>query len=144
MPTEKQEDGAWMHPARLPLGWGWRGYCTAPGHEHAIPSDEQLRDGCNVGYAGNCPYRPNERFCDSIRFGVTKECERRIQLCYVCEKDHRPIEHGALEYDPVLRRWVKVHHNSVFQKMADCYIGEYLLRRQLRADLEISNTAQEQ
>ncbi len=31
-----------LHPARLPLGGGWCGQCTAPGHEGEIPSQAVL------------------------------------------------------------------------------------------------------
>ena len=54
MPTHKYEDGTWLHPFRLPLGGGWKGYCTAPGREGEVPSPEQLHHACNLGYARSC------------------------------------------------------------------------------------------
>jgi hypothetical protein len=70
MPVEKLEDGNWLHASRLPLGCGWTGHCTAPGHENAAPSPEELRDFCNLGYAENCGRLPRERAWDSVRFGA--------------------------------------------------------------------------
>ena len=54
MPVEKLENGAWPHPARLPLGGGWSGRCTAPGHEGEIPTQSALEEFCNLGYAARC------------------------------------------------------------------------------------------
>ena len=46
MPVQKL-DGAWLHPSRLPLGAGWDGHCSAPGHEGTRPSDQELHEFCN-------------------------------------------------------------------------------------------------
>lgn len=129
MPREKHDSSLWIHPARLPLGSGWKGECTAPGHEGQIPADEQLRDGCNLGYAAHCPWCPPDRDWDSTRFGVSKESEQRIILCYVCEKEHLPIEHGTLEYNAALGCWNSSHADARVQRMAECYIEAYLLRK---------------
>src|SRR4029077_1726709 len=53
MPVAKLENGNWPHPTRLPLGCGWSGHCTAPGHEDAIPSQDVMQTFCNLGYAGS-------------------------------------------------------------------------------------------
>jgi hypothetical protein len=135
MPTEKYESGPWIHPARLPLGAGWKGYCTAAGHENAIPAQEQIHESCNLGYPVSCPWRPVELVWDSVRFAVTKECEQRIVLCYVCEKGHLPISHGLLEYDTRLGGWTSTHAHSGIQKMADCYLKSYLLRKGAAASI---------
>ena len=139
MPTEKHDSALWIHPGRLPLGAGWKGHCTAPEHSGEVPSDEQLRDGCNLGYARNCAWCPPDRPWDSTRFGVSKECEQRITLCYVCEKEHHPVEHGTLEYDPVLGRWNSKHPDQRVQRMAESYMESYLLRKNVRPDL-VSNS----
>jgi len=51
---EEQFVSDWPFPQRLPLGAGWMGTCTAPGHEGRRPSDEELKSGCNLGYAKAC------------------------------------------------------------------------------------------
>jgi len=71
-----------------------------------------------------------DRAWDSVRFGVSKECDQRIVLCYACEKEHRPVDHGLLEYDARSGRWNSVHSNAVIQKMAECYVESYLFRKQ--------------
>lgn len=60
---------------------------------------------------------------------MSKESERRIALCYVCEKEHHPVEHGTLEYDPVLGRWNSAHPDQRLQRMAESYMETYLLRK---------------
>lgn len=126
MPTRKFEDGTWPHPARLPLGGGWHGVCTAsPAHE-IVPTDDQVRESCNLGYAARCPHLPAERTCDAVRFAVARDGEDRILLSYVCETGHRPAEHGMLEYEVILSAWIRPHADARIQKMADCYLQSYL------------------
>src|SRR4029077_20703342 len=71
MPVEKMENGSWPHPSRLPLGCGWKGYCTAPGHEPPIPAQDVLEAFCNLGYASSCGWAPTQRAWDSVRFAVS-------------------------------------------------------------------------
>lgn len=129
MPTQKYEDGSWIHPSRLPLGGGWKGHCTAPGHEGEIPAEEQLRDACNLGYAAGCPRCPQERRRDSVRFAVAQQGDLRLLLRFVCERNHLPGEHGILEFDAGLRRWASSHPDMRIQRMAECFIESYLLRK---------------
>jgi hypothetical protein len=135
MPTEKHDSAVWIHPNRLPLGAGWKGHCTAPEHYGEVPSDEQLRDSCNLGYARTCAWCPPDRNWDSTRFGVSKESEQRIMLCFVCEKEHRPVEHGTLEYDSVLGQWNSTHPDRRVQRMAESFMESYLLRKNATGDL---------
>lgn len=136
LPIEKLADAAWLHAARLPLGCGWSGHCTAPGHEGASPSPEELRQFCNLGYAQGCVRLPRERAWDSVRFaartignGAENETSGRIQIRYVCEREHRPAEHGMLEFDPAEARWEHTHHDRRVQRMAECFLESYVERR---------------
>jgi hypothetical protein len=136
MPIEKFEEGAWPHPARLPLGGGWRGMCAAPGHEGEQPSDHELREFCNLGYAHGCRRLPAERPWDSVRFGIIKPpaeeydvAAGRVFVRYICDRDHRPAESGTLEFDPAQSRWTRTHPNDHIQRMAQCFLAEYLNRR---------------
>jgi hypothetical protein len=129
MPSSKLEDGGWLHPSRLPLGAGWSGQCFAPGYEGAEPTSGELREGCNLGYAVQCPRLPKERVCDAVRFSVARDSGAQVVLHFACELAHRPAGHGILEYDAVLGRWISVHPDACFQKMADCYLQSYRLRR---------------
>ena len=118
MPTSRSEERLWAHPERLPLGGGWTGCCTAPGHEGAVPSSDELKDGCNLGYARRCPRLPRERAWDAVRFALGRERAGRLQLTYVCEFQYRPGEQGTLEYDGALGRWIHGDPDSRIQKMA--------------------------
>jgi len=129
MPTSKLEDGGWLHPLRLPLGGGWTGHCSAPGHEGAEPANQELRELCNLGYAASCPRLPKERAYDAVRFSIARDCSGHLELWFVCESGYRPAGHGKLEYDLDLSQWVSSHSDLRIQKMAECYLQAYLLRR---------------
>jgi len=128
MPVQKL-NGAWLHPSRLPLGGGWEGHCSAPGHEGAQPSPEDLQDFCNLGYASRCPRLPTQRECDAVRFSVARDHGARLLVWFVCEADHRPTTHGTVEYDVDRSQWISSHGDARIQKMLDCYVQSYLLRR---------------
>ncbi len=129
MPTSKLEDGGWLHPSRLPLGGGWTGHCSAPGHEGAEPTNQELRELCNLGYAASCPRLPKDRAYDAVRFSIARDCSGHLELWFVCESGYRPASHGKLEYDLDLSQWVSSHSDLRIQKMAECYLQAYLLRR---------------
>src|SRR5215467_9610193 len=103
MPVEKIENGNWPHPGRLPLGCGWSGHCTAPGHEEKTPTQDVLEAFCNLGYATGCQWAPEQRTCDSVRFAVLAPPGSKskkdvsdlpaslLHLTYVSERDHLPV-----------------------------------------------------
>lgn len=130
MPTAKFEAIAWPHRARLPLGDGWQGHCTAPGHEGFAPGPDELANFCNLGYARACPHLPAERAWDAVRFSIARDKDERLTVLYVCERDYRPAHHGRLEYDCGLSRWSSSHPDSRIQRMAECYLECYLARRE--------------
>ena len=153
MPIEKMETGTWPHAARLPLGSGWSGNCTAPGHEGEVPERRALEEFCNLGYAHKCTCLPQERAWDAVRFAVAAHEDRRacgdgsevrlaqsriIHLRYVCERDHRPVEHGRLKFDAGAAGWLERHPDMRVQKMAECFLESWLNRRtpQVASNLE--------
>src|SRR5277367_2332052 len=134
MPVEKFENGSWPHPARLPLGGGWSGHCTAPGHEGEVPAQHVLEAFCNLGYAGSCSWAPPERAWDAIRFAVSAPsapvvneagesagAASVLHLRYVCERNHLPVAHGDLEFDLARSLWLRRHDDERLQKMAECF-----------------------
>jgi hypothetical protein len=134
MPIEKLENGAWIHPSRLPLGCGWSGHCTAPGHAGETPSQEELQQFCNLGYAAGCTRLPVERAWDTVRFGArtivaASGANPRIRLRYICERAHRPADHGVLEFDPTRDSWITQHPDPRLQRMAECFLMSYLKGR---------------
>jgi hypothetical protein len=128
-PEQKLEDGRWLHPGRLPLGNGWSGRCHAPGHEEQLPGEAELHEFCNLGYATRCPRLPRERSYDAVRFSVARDCGERVVLLFVFESGHRPAGHGNLEYDGSGGDWIFAHPDPRIQRMAQCYLESYLLRR---------------
>lgn len=127
-PTERADDIALPHPARLPLGAAWRGKCEAPGHEAHSPNNYEL-EACNLGYAHACSRLPKDHPCDAIRFGVTRESAASISLQYVMEAAHQPAGNGLLEYDRTLRNWNVAHPEPRVQKLAECFLRSYLERQ---------------
>ncbi len=128
VPTSKL-DGGWLHPSRLPLGAGWSGQCAAPGHVGAEPSADELREFCNLGYASRCTRLPRQRCCDAVRFSVVRDCDPHLTVTYVTESAHRPASYGTLEFDLTLNQWTSGHEDPNMQKLVDCYLQSYLLRR---------------
>ena len=132
MPVRKL-DGGWLHPSRLPLGGGWDGLCCAPGHEGVQPSDEELHEFCNMGYAAKCSRLPHQRDCDAVRFSVARDQGSRLSVRFVCEISHRPAIHGTVEYDIEHETWSSSHPDPTvhpnMQKMLECYVQSYLQRR---------------
>jgi hypothetical protein len=129
VPTEKWDGGGWMHPGRLPLGGGWSGYCSAPGHEQVQPADGELRDFCNLGYAVKCGRLPKERQFDAVRFVVAQDRGEHLLLSFVGEAGHLPVAQGLLEYDASLMQWISTHPDPRIQRLAECYVQAYLARR---------------
>ncbi len=139
MPMEKIESGSWQHAARLPLGGGWSGVCTAPSHNGETPSENELREFCNLGYAERCGRLPPERPWDSVRFGARAlDCDAassndgRIQIRYVCERGHRPVEDGTLIFDTARACCELPHADSRVQRMAECFLASYLEKKKAR------------
>ena len=125
MPIGRSSEGAWTHPGRLPLGSGWVGHCTAPGHEGVIPEPDRLQQDCTLGYASNCTYLPAQREADAIRFAVSSESETHVMVTYACERNHLPAAHGNLEYRIHDARWASLHPDPRIQKMAECFLESW-------------------
>jgi hypothetical protein len=128
MPTERADDIAFPHPARLPLGASWRGSCLAPNHDQTTLSSSEL-ESCNLGYAKSCPRLPEDRACDAVRFAVVNESQDSVFLQYVLEKAYLPISHGMLAYDRHAKYWPSSHADLSVQKKAECFLQSYLDRK---------------
>jgi hypothetical protein len=144
MPVAKLDGGGWPHPARLPLGCGWSGHCTAPGHEGELPAQDILEAFCNLGYASGCGWAPPQRDWDAVRFAVSappastrrdqtrdsaQSTARALRLSYICERDHRPVEQGDLMFDLSSATWLRPHDDKRVQKMAECFLESYLKKK---------------
>src|SRR6185369_15982418 len=65
VPENRCDAELWPHRARLPLGDGYEGHCSAPGHEGALPTQEELKSACNLGNAC-CERLPADRALDAV------------------------------------------------------------------------------
>jgi len=127
-PTEKSSTIAWPFPSRLPLGAGFSGTCRAEAEE-VNPTDNELRDFCNIGYARGCPRMPRSCFSDGVRFAVARDEGSRIILHYASEREHEPLEVGRLEYDCASSIWATPLRDPCLQRQAEVYLAMYLERR---------------
>lgn len=127
-PAEKSVTIGWAFPSRLPLGAGHCGTCRA-GAEESRPTDDELRNFCNLGYSAGCPKLPVSRRADCLRFVVMRDAEGRIVLDYIYEREHVPVERGQLEYDCAAQGWPVRLSDDCAQRQAECYLAVYLERR---------------
>jgi hypothetical protein len=126
---ERRLEADWPFPQRLPLGAGWSGVCTAPGQEGARPSEDELKSGCNLGYAKSCSRLPADRHADAVRFALGEEREGLLHVRFASELAYLPAAHGELLYEKITATWVKKHDNACVQRMAECYVEMQLARR---------------
>src|SRR5689334_13020572 len=110
-PSDRADNLALPHPARLPLSAAWSGTCTAPGGELVQLGAAEL-EACNLGYAHACPRLPEQRTADAVRFVVSKQCPGRLTVHYVLEAKHLPVAHGILEYDRGAAAWSVSHSDQ--------------------------------
>ena len=128
VPREIVNDGSWLHPARLPLGAGWSGHCSAT-DQIKTPDASALREFCNLGNAAACPHLPRERDWDAVRFSVARTSADQITLWFVCELAHAPVEHGKLMFDRTGNVWLNPHADVRVQRLADSYLEAYRARQ---------------
>jgi hypothetical protein len=128
---EKEFISDWPFPQRLPLGAGWAGTCTAPGHKGVRPTDEELRSGCNVGYARACSRLPGGRHADAVRFALGEERDGVLRVLFACEREYLPAGHGELSYDAASGAWLQSHQDPRVQRMAECYVQAQRARRRI-------------
>jgi len=126
---EERFDSSWPFPQRLPLGAGWSGRCTAPGHTGARPTAEELTSSCNLGYAKTCSRLPTERHADAVRFALGEERDSILHVLFVCERAYLPAGFGELLYDTRRGVWAEPHKQACVQRMAECYIQAQFERR---------------
>lgn len=102
----------------------------APGAEGREPSDEELKDFCNLGYASACPHIPLERAADAVHFTASNGSP--LQVKFVMVKQHAPAAFGVLEFEASTRSWVTPHADPGLQRMAECFVEAWLARRVAR------------
>lgn len=129
-PTERLGPNLWPHPDRLPLGDGFGGFCLADPDVRHRPDDETIRQYCNLGYARrSCPRFPANGSADAVRFMVSGDADGLVRIQYAVERDHRPHQHGALEYDRRCHGFSAPPEGAVFHRQAEAYVESYLRRK---------------
>ena len=126
---EQRLHADWPFPQRLPLGAGWTGTCTAPGHHGTRPVEDELKSGCNLGYAKNCCRLPADRHADAVRFSLGEERDGVLHVRFACELQYLPASHGELLYEKASATWLLEHNDARVQRMAECYVQVQLERR---------------
>jgi hypothetical protein len=126
IPEQRCEAELWQHRARLPLGDGFVGFCCAQETPYR-PTQDELRELCNIGYAKSCPRLPQDRDADSVRF-MGRTSDGFVAIKYLLERGHAPVSDGELRYDPASARWSTSHPDERVQKKAQCYLESYLAR----------------
>lgn len=126
IPEQRCEAELWQHRARLPLGDGFVGFCCAQETAYQ-PTQDELREFCNIGYAKSCPRLPENRDADSVRF-MARPTDGFVAIKYLLELGHAPVSDGELRYEPATGRWQAPHPDERVQKKAQCYLESYLAR----------------
>ncbi len=133
IPEQRCDAELWLHRARLPLGDGFTGYCCAESSETPYrPSESELQQHCNIGYAKTCPRLPENRDADSVRF-MARATDGFVSITYLLERGHAPVSHGVLRYDPASASWSTEHPDNRVQTKARCYLESYLAQHPLAA-----------
>ena len=132
LPEHELVQPGFTHPGRLPLGAAWRGSCHAPGYAGAVPSEDELKNGCNLGYARGCSRLPGDRTADSVRFAIVRERGGEIEVCYSYERDYLPGEHGSLQFRLTGGAWTASGSETHLTRMAQCFLQSFLRRREGR------------
>ena len=70
-----------------------------------------------------------ERPADAVRFSVLRDRDGQIAIGYVAELNYLPREHGSLQYDSLLKRWLSLHPEERVQALAECFLQSYLEKR---------------
>jgi len=113
----------------LPLGDSFAGLCVAHPATPVEPEDARLTL-CNLGYArGECPRFPSGFSADAVRFALSSDDGASLQIYYVLEGAHHPIEHGLLTYRVPDGAFSPALPAGPFQRQAAAYAASYLRRK---------------
>ena len=119
----------WPNAPKLPLGDPYTGPCqaTACAIDPGLAAQMEL---CNLGYARDrCPHFPNDDGPDAVRFAVTADTGATIRIYWVREKDHKPFDHGLLEYSVADDSFMPGNADIRLRQQARAYVESYLRRK---------------
>ena len=127
IPEKRSESELWQHRARLPLGDGYEGHCSVHGQENVKLTDEELKSACNLGNAC-CSRLPADRALDSVRFHVKQDSGSALLVQFCTERDHRPREHGLLQFDTSSGTFVASATQPAIVRLAQAFVQSHLER----------------
>jgi hypothetical protein len=127
VPENRCDAELWPHRARLPLGDGYEGHCSAPGHEGALPTQEELKSACNLGNAC-CERLPADRALDSVRFYLKQDDGAALTVSFCTERAHSPREHGLLQFDAASGKFVATSAPLAVTRLALAFVKSHLER----------------
>ena len=116
----------------LPLGDDWVGLCRAISGQPWEPDQASLASFCNLGYArGSCPRFPEEADGgpDAVRFTISRDDGRTVEVYYVVERDHHPFAHGGLEFLRAGAAFAVPPPAEILHRQALAYVTSYLRRK---------------
>jgi hypothetical protein len=110
------------------LGDLYSGQCRADNSTQ--PDERTLADRCNLGYArGHCFRFPENGGPDAVRFSITRDDQSGIRILYSFERDHRPLEHGTLDYSGESGVLTGSRlDDTALERLAAAYMRSYLRR----------------
>ena len=121
---------AWPNAPKLPLGDAYSGLCQADPALATDPDPAALTDCCNLGYArGRCARFPADKGPDAVRFSVVHDSDNVVGIYWVREKNHRPFDHGPLEYSRGSEAFTAVGLDPALRQQAHAYVASYLRRK---------------
>ena len=95
-----------------------------------IEPEESRLTVCNLGYArGDCPRFPADSSADAIRFALHRDDGQSLQIYYVLERGHHPVEHGQLLYTIAGNCVSPALPDKMLHQQAAAYAGSYLRRK---------------
>lgn len=128
-PLKPFEESRWPGRPHLPLGDPYDGECRAA-ELPCRPNDYELKSWCNLGYVrGKCPRFREAHEVDAVRFAVRQDKNGIVSITYVLERDHRPFEHGTLDYQPARQVFVTPHPDPNVHRQGQAYAEAYLRRK---------------
>jgi hypothetical protein len=129
-PLRLLDSGPWERPPRLPLGDAYYGGCLANPSDIFAAGETAQRELCNSGYArGRCEHFPDDSAGDAVRFSISDDMGGRLQMVYVIEKNHVPVEYGPLEYEIEESVFVERQMSAALSTQASAFVQSYLRRR---------------
>jgi hypothetical protein len=119
LPVAPRNETEWFRPPRSPLGVLHTGACHAT--SGPVAADATV---CNIGYArGQCPRFPEDAVADALRFSIVAKTDESIEVLYVFETAHLPIEQGRLRFSLATQTLTGAETRPVLKQQALAFLN---------------------